>query len=154
MLEVAFEWTRPLNGIDQEIKDAINAKWQKLAQELYDKVLENVSGRILKKQTGSLADKIYKDTEQDGDSFFMFVGVKDPGPKEWALEKGGSGFYPITPKNARVLMWERYGKKNFASYVNHPPLWAFGYLQEAFNEMEDVIPEQMASAISAVIWGR
>lgn len=157
MIEMEFAWEgTDLSTLNERIKAALAAKLIELTQLLYEKVEANVTGKILQKRTGALLEKISEGTEIDTASNPMtsFVGPKNPGPKEWALEKGGKGYYGYGPKKAHFLRWiSKEGIHHQAKWVNHPPSKEFGYLSEAAKEMETLVPEGFAEAVNSVLGG-
>ena len=158
MIELGFEYVNDFSDLNERIKAALADKMVELTQLLYQKVEANVSGKILQKKSGALAAKIAAGTEIDTASNPMtaFVGPADPGPKEYALERGGEKSYVIYPTKARALSfyWEQIGKRAAFASVNHPPSKAFHYLQEAADEMEELVPEGFAEAIDRALSGR
>jgi hypothetical protein len=153
MFEVNFEYDGSLEGLDEELKVAIAAKLTELTNVLYDKVIDNVSGKILKKQTGELASSIRQEVDTEAD---VMIGTVFPSPasaKAWALEKGGEKSYVIVPTKATILkfFWDKVGQTVFFTSVNHPPSKEFAYLRLALEEMETLVPDGFREAIQTVL---
>lgn len=132
--------------------EALQKKFELLANQLYDKVIENVSGKILKIKTGELASSIRKEVDLSGPTMIVLVGPESESPKALALEKGGEADYMIVPSKARALafFWEKIGEHVVFDYVNHPPSKAFHYLRDALEQMEGVAAEEMSVAVREV----
>lgn len=155
MLEVSLTAVG-LDDLDERMKRAISRKMTQLTDLLYDKVIENLSGKILQQKSGELISSIHKDRERmSGGVITGRVYVEPESPKAWALEVGGKGMYPIVPTKASVLRfyWEKLGQIVYLHSVNHPPSQAFGYLRYAAEEVEVLIPERFSDLIAMVIAG-
>jgi hypothetical protein len=155
MLNIEFTVPSNLAYLDERLKTAIAAKLTELTTLLFDKVQENLNGKILQKKTGQLSDSMRKNVDTSTE---VMVGVVFPdpaSPKAWALEKGGIGYYPITPSKASVLSWiGKSGARVFAASVNHPPSKAFHYMEDALEEMRELVPAGFEEAIQSVLDGR
>ena len=151
-----IEYTAPpvLADLDERIKAALALKLTELTKIMHDKVVANVSGAILQKQSGQLAESIRSVVETGGDVMVGSVFPDPASPKAWALEKGGRAFYPIVPTKASVLSWvNKGGDKVFARSVSHPPSKEFRYLGAAFDEMAELVPAGFSAAIQGVLDG-
>lgn len=155
MLNVEFTVSPNLAYLDERLKKAVAAKLTELTLLMFDKVQENLNGKILQKKTGQLSDSIRKNVDTSTD---VMVGVVFPdpaSPKAWALEKGGQGYYPIVPTKATVLSWMgKSGARVFRAEVNHPPSKAFHYMEAALDEMRELVPAGFEEAIQSVLDGR
>ena len=149
-------YTFDLDHLNTRAYAALAKKFVELNDQLYAKVVENVSGRILKKQTGELASQIYREVTIGQDTMLGEVGVRPESPKAWALEKGGKGYYAILPNKSHILhfYWGKLGKMVFLPSVNHPPSRKFGYLISALEEMRTLVPEEMDRALHQALGGR
>ena len=154
MLEITFTYDGKLDDMEHTLWGAVAAKVEQLTNLMRDKVVENVSGKILQKQSGQLADSIQVRFEY-GETFVRGSVFPEPAsPKAWALEKGGEEFYSIVPVKARLLSWvNKGGDKVFAKQVNHPPSKAFRYLGEAFDEVKAVALDELAAVVQATLDG-
>lgn len=154
MLKIEFVYDSRLDGLEEKIRQAVGDKLKELTRQLYDKVIENVSGRILQKQSGELLASIQKQMFLTGEVMEGTVFVEPETPKAWALEKGGVRAYDIYPTKATMLHWiSKDGKHRFAKHVLHPPSAEFAYLRTALEEMAPIIPEEFTRAISDAIAG-
>ena len=155
-----FEYVENASSLNERIKAALADKLTELTELAADKITENISGKILQKQSGALLQKVEESTEIDTASNPMtgFAGIAHPGPKEWALEKGGEngkGWYPIVPIKAEFLRFfsKTLGKIVYAKYVKHPPSKEFRYIGLVEDEMVDLVPEGFEEAITHVFRG-
>ena len=149
MLEIGLETTN-INDLDVRIRRAISRKMTDLTRLMYDKVLENLSGKLLNKRSGQLISSIEYDRERISEGVIEgSVYVNPETPKAWALEKGGEREYPILPTKASVLAfyWEKAGQKVFLAGVTHPPSREFGYLRHALDDIEEMIPDRFSDLI-------
>jgi hypothetical protein len=154
MFTVNFEYDGKLDGLDEKIRVAVAAKLTELTGILHNKVIENISGKILQKQSGQLAGSIQQSVDTSNEPMIGFVFPEPASPKAWALEKGGESYYPITPTKAAVLRFiAKSGETVFAKSVNHPPSKEFAYLRLALEEMEPIIPAEFRDAIAEAIAG-
>ena len=103
MFTVNFEYDGKLDGLDEKIRLAVANKLTELTQVLENKVIENVSGKILQKQTGQLAGSIRKEVDDASEPMVGIVFPEPASPKAWALEKGGEKEYAFGPTKASVL---------------------------------------------------
>lgn len=88
-----------------------------------DRVKGNLSGAVLKTQTGKLLNTVMQTpTQKSGTELYASVqaGGEDA-PYGIYFEKGGTGYYDIVPVNARVLAFMSEGQRIFAKIVHHPP---------------------------------
>jgi hypothetical protein len=155
VLEVHLDYDSRLDGLDQAIVAAVHRKMTELATLMHEKVIENLSGKILQKQTGQLLSSVHQRVDLNGDVMSASVFVEPESPKAWALEKGGERYYAILPVKARVLAWiDKGGEKVFRPSVHHPPSRAFRYLGEAFDEVRPMAPEMFQEVIQDVLDGK
>lgn len=152
MIHIDFQYDGRLDSLEPELREAIAAKLVELTAMLHQKVVDNVTGKILQKKTGQLAASIQQTTDTGGNPM---VGSVFPAPqdsKAWVLEKGGAKTYIITAVRAKALhFFMKSGEERFAHSVMHPPSRAFGYLREAAFEMEPLVPEGFQEAIDRVL---
>jgi hypothetical protein len=155
MLEITFEYESRLDDLDERLKMALVEKMASLTEMMWSKVIENVSGKLLQTKSGDLKRAVKKaPIEVQGNSIVGTVFVEPAGPKEYALEFGGKGTYPISPKNAMVLSWLEGDSRIFRLYVSrHPAAKDYGYLREALEEMRSIVPEQLQATIDKVYGG-
>lgn len=154
MLEITFTYDGKLDNMEHTLWAAVSAKVEQLTKAMHDKVIENVSGKILQKKSGQLAESIQMRFEYGAELVRGSVFPEPASPKAWALEKGGEEFYSIVPVKARLLHWiDKGGEKVFAKEVNHPPSKAFRYLGEAFDEIKAVALDELAATVQATLDG-
>lgn len=152
LVEIDFQYSTRLDTLGDDLKRAIAEKLTQLGQQLYEKVEENVSGRILQKQTGALASKIRQETDLASNPMEANVYVADAGGKEWALERGGLKNYTIVPTKAKLLhFFAKDGSEVFTRLVDHPPSKEFAYLGRALEEMRSIVPAALLEAIEQVL---
>ncbi len=152
MFTVNFEYDGKLDGLDEKIRLAVANKLIELTAILYNKVLTNVSGKILNKQTGQLAGSIEWNYDTSDNPMYGIVFPQPASSKAWALEKGGEKAYDIVPTKASALRFiSKSGETVFTKHVLHPPSKEFRYLREALAEMEPIIPAQFLEAIAEAI---
>lgn len=153
MFDLKVKLTRTgidLDGLDERVRIAVQKKFEYLADLLFDKVMENVTGRILQSKSGQLAESIKKEVHAEANPMYAIVGPKPATPKAWALEKGGREDYPIFPIKAMALhfFWEKMGEEVFMSYVpEHPPASPYRYLGRAYETVRRQAPQAMKDAI-------
>jgi hypothetical protein len=155
MLEVSITATN-LDDLDERMRRAISRKMTQLTDLLYDKVIENLSGRVLQQKSGELIETVRKQRDRmSGGVINASVFMSPESPKAWALEVGGKGYYPIVPTKASILKfyWEKVGQIVYLHSVNHPPSRAFGYLRLAAEEVEPLIPEKFSDLVQLMIAG-
>lgn len=89
-----------------------------------DRVKGNLSGAVLKTQTGKLLGSVQQTpTQKSGDELYGAVTAGgDLAHYGIYFEEGGTGYYDIYPVNARVLAFMSGGQTLFAKHVNHPPI--------------------------------
>lgn len=154
MLEVSLEGATRLDSLGRKLRAATEKKMQALTEALYEKVILNVSGKILQTKSGQLKESIHKFYYATGDQYLGSVYVEPVTPKALALEKGGTRNYIISPVKAQVLRFiAKDGSVQFRHSVNHPPSKAFGYLSEALMEVQAMIPATFADYIQTALNG-
>lgn len=154
MIYISLESSVP-EDLAQEFRSALEAKFGALAQRLYDKVIENLSGKVLAEKSGELKASIQQLTDVAGDPMTAIVGPEPASAKAWALEYGGRGDYPIFPTKAKVLsfFWDKVGQQVWFPAVNHPPSKEFAYLRSALAEVEATAVEEMRETAAEVLGG-
>ena len=127
------EWRR----LPEEIRDVMREKIIDQTLKLYNKVRENLGGRILQIKSGQLLDSVEVRTGQRGRDYVGEVYIDPVTPKAQALEYGGKDFYAIyaTEKPNLVFWWEREARWFVGPMVNHPPSKEFAYLRTALEEV-------------------
>lgn len=152
MLEIYLEGTNRLDSLGRRLHVLTFRKLTELTDLMYNKVIENLSGKILNKQSGALAESIKIQTEDHGEIMTGVVYVSPETEKARVLEYGGKGYYPILPVKGEALKWiSKGGETVYAKSVFHPPSREFAYLRTAAEEMAPIIPEQYKEAIQAML---
>lgn len=154
MFEITLEGAPRLDAIGRRLHVLTVRKLTQLTDIMYNKVVENVSGAILNKQSGQLAGSIKQQVSDYGDTYQGRVFVDPVTPKALVLEKGGDHAYPIYPTKGDVLKWVNSGGETvYAKSVFHPPSKEFAYLRIAAEEMQSIIPTEYQEAIYAALSG-
>lgn len=150
-----------LSGFDEEIQilgrlpsklhNALVLKMGELTEMLREKVIENLSGKVLNQVSGQLAGSIVGTVDSSGDTI---IGRVEPIPvteKALVQEYGGAGYYEIVPVSKHMLAFEVEGRQVFTDYVYHPPLRAREYLRLALEEMRPIFEDEMISMLDQII---
>ena len=154
MLEVRLEGVPRIDAIGRKLRVLTFRKLNQLTDMLEQKVIENLSGKILNKQSGALLESVKKQVTQHGDVMTGTVYISPETTKAWVLEKGGEGYYPISPVKGEALRWvSKEGETVYAKHVFHPPSKEFAYLRTAIEEMAPLVPQEYAEAIEAMLSG-
>ena len=154
MLEISLEGTTRIDSIGRRLRVATEKKMTELTDIMYEKVLENLSGKILNKVTGALAGSVQKQNDVNGDFYIGDVYISPADDKAWALEKGGRRRYPIEPSKAEVLRFiSKSGELIFTKHVDHPPSKEFAYLRLALEDMRELVPQGFREYIQGVLDG-
>ena len=154
MIYITLESNVP-SDLDSRFRIALEQKFSQLSQMLYDKVIENLSGKILRQKTGQLLESIRQETDVGSDPMMTIIGPEPATPKAWALEEGGTKSYIIVPVRAGALhfYWEKIGQEVWFPAVNHPPSQKFGYLSNALAEMHEPFVEGMRETAQEALGG-
>ena len=135
-----------LRQLPEEMRDVMREKIIDQTLAVYNKVRENLSGKILQIKSGQLLDSLQISSRQEGRDYVGTVFIEPVTPKALALEYGGKGDYIIEAMNKPNLIfwWEREARWFVGPMVNHPPSKEFAYLRSA---MEEVNVEQGLTTI-------
>lgn len=130
-----------LKGYTARTQRKYNLELDRITELVFQKVIENLNGKILQPKTGQLRDSIQKETHHEGYDFIAFVGPLPPTAKAYALEYGGDHSYPIPvgPKGFLANKDDNFFSK---SDVIHPPALKYAYLASALTEVEPEIDAQ------------
>jgi hypothetical protein len=154
MLEIRLEGIPRLDSLGRKLRVLAFRKLNELTDLLEQKVLENLSGKILQKQSGELFDSVKKTVEQAGDFMTGRVFISPETTKAIVLEKGGEHSYMILPTKQEVLKFiAKDSDTVFAKQVFHPPSKEFAYLRSAIEEMAPLVPVEYQEAIEAMLSG-
>jgi hypothetical protein len=126
-----------------------------LTTQLYELVEANLSGGVLERQTGALAQAVEVQAAAFVGAVCQSSVFIDESSEQWIIgmthEYGGLGYYIILPKEASVLAWEGPEGMIFAHKVNHPPAKQRSFLNSALAEMEGQIVDEIKTTIAAVM---
>jgi hypothetical protein len=136
-----------LKDLPGEVRAAVEVKFAELMDELYQKVLENLSGKILQVKSGRLRESIMKEIDTKSDPMYGIIAPDPEDGKARALELGGQGYYPILGKPYLAFPWEEQGRDVVVQSVSHPPSRRFAYMSSAYDEMEEIFAEKLLEAI-------
>ena len=155
MLEISLEGTTRFDSLGRRLRVATEKKMVELTDLLYNKVMENISGRILQKRSGALASSIQRSVDLTQEVMVGSVFPEPADPKAWALEKGGTSNYPIVSSKGAMLKfyWDKAGKTVFLSHVDHPASKEFAYLRTALEEIVPEVPRGFQEYIQTVLDG-
>ena len=154
MLEVRLEGVPRIDAIGRKLRVLTFRKLNQLTDMLEQKVIENLSGKILNKQSGALLESVKKQVTQHGDYMTGSVYISPETEKAKVLEKGGEHAYMIYPVKGEALKFvTKEGETVFSKHVFHPPSKEFAYLRSAIEEMAPLIPPAYEEAIQAMLSG-
>lgn len=151
------ETLEAVGSVPPNLQATLERKINELTDMLLEKVLENLSGKILHRRTGALARKVVEGRRVEVGPRTI-VGTVEPVPltaKEIVLELGGEARYLI-PIGARGFLanpedTSRYPHGFFsATSVSHPPSREFGYLLNALREMRDPFEAAMIEVLDSI----
>ncbi|HLJ52131.1 MAG TPA: hypothetical protein VKT24_02025 [Rhizomicrobium sp.] len=136
-----------LGALPQDLASRLAAVVATLAQRLYDRVEENLSGAVLQRRSGRLASSIV----QQIDGLSASVGFDPAAVPYGAAQEFGADIraHLIAAKNARALSFVVAGKRVFARRVMFPGahLPERSFLRSA---LADLAPE-IGAAIAATV---
>ena len=136
-----------LGALPQDLASRLAAVVATLAQRLYDRVEENLSGAVLQRRSGRLASSIV----QQIDGLSASVGFDPAAVPYGAAQEFGADIraHLIAAKNARALSFVVAGKRVFARHVMFPGahLPERSFLRSA---MADLAPD-IGAAIAATV---
>ena len=155
-LNVEYEGALENLGAKRDLlNDALLVAVDDLTAQLYARVQENLSGVVLERRTGELANAV----EIEAAAFVgavcqsqVFIDEESP---EWVIgmthEYGGTGYYLIEPVNASVLAWQGPAGTVFARRVNHPPAQERSFMNSALEWIEPLAVDEIKNVIAEVI---
>jgi len=152
-LDIDFEYSSNLDGMEDAIKNAIAKKLVELTELCLTKVQENLSGKILNKGNGQLYNSAKKVTYLDAAPMVGEVFIDPITPKAITLEKGRDAPYWIAPVKAQFLRFfsKNAGKIVYSKGLMHPGSVAFGYMEDAYEQMLTLVPEGFEMALAEVL---
>lgn len=138
----------------QSLIDMVATQIDAVNQMMADRVRDNLSGGVLRTQSGALLGTVMQEPAQvSGDVVQGAVTAGGPlAPYGIYFEEGGLGYYQILPVNARALAFEMHGNLTFAKAVNHPPIphlpWFAPTIEQAQEDMVDYLNAGFAEVLS------
>lgn len=143
--------TARLAALPEGVRSALGPVFADIANALYERVLANLSGAVVRTVTGRLKSAI---TQEVG-ALSAGVGLDTSvAPYGAALEFGASiPAQLIAAKNAKALAFVVAGQQVFAKHVMRPAfvLPAHSFLRSALEEMTPDILTQLDAAVSDAI---
>lgn len=155
-MEVVLDSTQAALYVDETrdlLESLLLSRVNALDAMLADRVRQNLSGEVLKTQTGKLLGTVADiPASQDGDVIQgSVVAGGDEAPYGIYFEEGGLGWYIIQPRFANVLAFEMDGKKVFAKIVNHPPIPHLPWFGPAVDEMAPTFQDELEGVFREVL---
>lgn len=121
---------------------------------LADRVRENLSGEVLKVQSGALLGTVKEvPATQSGDIIESgVIAGGDDAPYGIYFEMGGTGWYDITPKTAEFLSFiGSSGARVFTKMVNHPPIPHLPWFGPAVDEVGPTYQDELQTVFNEVL---
>ena len=133
------------------LRAALAEKVDALAQSLFAQVVDvNLSGGVLRTQSGALRDSIRIQTSQQDGSVGANISSDGGVPYAAIQEYGGkTAAHEILPDKARVLAFALNGKQIFARRIQHPgsQIPERSYLRSALEEQGDDIAQVLTNVV-------
>jgi phage gpG-like protein len=131
------------------IRQVIAGRVADLAQQLEAHVKDNLSGAVLNRRSGRLADSIVSGQDDDGAETIGFVSSQGV-PYAAIQEYGGkTAAHEIIAVKAKALAFAGTGGVTFAKSVHHPGslIPAHAYLGRALADMQDAIATDLKQSV-------
>lgn len=142
-----------LAGLPMKVRTGVAAAISLAAQELRERVEENLSGDVLNARSGALKDSIVE-TVSSGDILSASVGSDGSVPYVRIQEFGGRIAIPeIVPRAAKVLAFPFGGRIVFAAHTapHEVDIPERSYLRSALEEESPAIAGAIRDAISEAL---
>ncbi|MBU6508507.1 MAG: hypothetical protein KGQ82_13525 [Alphaproteobacteria bacterium] len=140
-----------LHDLPQDLAARLAATVARLAQTLYDRVEDNLSGAVLQRRSGRLAGAI----NQMVDGLTASVGFDPAAVPYGAAQEFGADLraHLIAAKNARALSFVVAGKRVFAKHVMFPGahLPERSFLRSALAALAPDIGAAIATAVAETV---
>jgi len=140
-----------LRDLPQDLASRLATVVATLAQTLYDRVEENLSGAVLQRRSGRLASSIV----QEIDGLTASVGFDPAAVPYGAAQEFGADIraHLIAAKNARALSFVVAGKRVFARRVMFPGahLPERSFLRSALTDLAPEIGAEIAAAVAEAV---
>ena len=138
-----------LAGAADLVTQLVSAKMTEMAEELRKHVVDDkLSGQVLKRRSGKLANSIRAEVTADGNGIGVRV-FSEGVPYADIHEYGGkTRAHDIYPDKAKVLAFVMGGRKVFARVVHHPgsQMPERSYMRSSAAELHAHIAEEVAEA--------
>jgi len=135
------------------LHDALADKLDALSRALQARVVEKLSGEVLARHSGALADSIFASLEDGGTNFTAEIGSS--GVVYAAIQEygGKTAAHDIVAVKAKALAFMTGGALHFARSVHHPGslIPARSYLGSSLDEMRDDIENGLKDAVLAAL---
>jgi hypothetical protein len=123
----------------QKVMTTVSQALDQMMQLVAVRAQANLSGAVLKTQTGGLRDSIHATKSLiEGDTMVMASVESDEEHSKYGLlhEETGSRAHKIFPNQAQALhfFWEKIGEEVYRKFVNHPGFPARPFLAPALME--------------------
>lgn len=151
-LEDASEFSARLDALPDQLRVALTAKIQALAQALYAQVVGvNLSGSVLNARSGALRDSIQIDVQAEDARIDAKIFSNGDVPYAGILEFGGkTAAHEILRDKARALAFLVNGKQVFARRIQHPgsTFAARSYLGGALDDARGEIAASLREVVA------
>jgi phage gpG-like protein len=150
-LEGQAQLAERLSAMPDRLRAALAEKVDALAQSLFAQVVDvNLSGGVLRAQSGALRDSIRIQTSQQDGSVGADIFSDGDAPYAAIQEYGGkTAAHEILPDKARVLAFALNGSRVFARRIQHPgsQIPERSYLRSALEEQGDDIAQVLTNVV-------
>lgn len=140
-----------LMGMDERIRHELRTEMEfQMVDLVQDIVGTKLSGQLLQRKSGRLADSITADVSDEGGSIVGRAYVAGNVPYAGILEHGGqTAAHIITPKAALALHFLWNGDEVFRAVVRHPgsKIPEFAYMRVGLYDMTDQILAGLQEAV-------
>jgi phage gpG-like protein len=153
-IDGAAEFSSRLDALPDQLRAALTAKVQALAEALYAQVVGvNLSGSVLNARSGALRDSVQIDVQAENARIDATIYSNGDVPYAAILEFGGkTAAHEILPGKASALAFLANGKQVFARKIQHAGSnfaarsYLGGALDEASGEIGSTLREVVVAA--------
>lgn len=144
--------TARIEGLGSNLHASLHRAMSNLAIRLHGYTVANLSGRVLKQQTGRLANAQKWSVIDQPFAITSVVGFKTSDAPWGPLhEFGVPHSWLITAKRVKMLRFVWRGKLTFMHSVVHPPLPERSFLRAALRRIEPQIIPELTSSVKEVL---
>jgi phage protein D len=134
---------------DRQKKGTVEAMTA-IGKRVLEEVQANLSGGMLKSQSGTLLRAQEVRVEEEASKVSVFVGFDaDKAPYGKFLLEGVGHDWLIQAVNAKALKFQINGEDVFAKHVTHPPFPPKSFLADALAKVQPEIMPTLRAAINA-----